>query len=161
MKRGDVLFNAGPRDLGLVIVLGGELEAFETRDGTEYNLANARERDFMGDVSMLQGTSILGSSRVASDEAEILHVPAEKLRLALAEIPAVSRTIVDALIMRRRRLNRDREFAGFRVLSARDDRAGHELDDFLDKNHIPHRLIEVDSEQGQELGKRFHLTARH
>src|SRR4030095_1063535 len=80
MQRGDVLFKAGQRDLGLAIVLRGELEAFETRDGTEYNLAIARERDFMGDVSMLQGTSILGSSRVTSDEAEILHVPAAHLR---------------------------------------------------------------------------------
>src|SRR5207245_3639069 len=91
----------------------------------------------------------------------VLHVPAVELRRALAEIPAVSTTIVNALIMRRRRLNRDREFAGFRVLSVRDDRAGRELDDFLDKNHIPHRLIEFDSEQGQELSKRFHLATRH
>jgi len=61
MKRGDVLFKAGQRDLGLAIVLRGELEAFETREDTEYNLATAGERDFMGDVSMLQGTSILCS----------------------------------------------------------------------------------------------------
>jgi thioredoxin reductase (NADPH) len=160
MKRGDVLFKAGQRDLGLAIVLRGELEAFETRDGTEYNLATARERDFMGDVSMLQGTSILGSARVTSDEAEILHIPAAELRRALAEIPAVSKTIVDALIMRRRRLRRDREFAGMRVLASRDARDGHQLDDFLDKNRIPHRLVEFESEQGQALGKRFHLTSR-
>ena len=160
MKRGDVLFKAGQRDLGLAIVLRGELEAFETRDGTEYNLANARERDFMGDVSMLQGTSILGSSRVTSDEAEILHIPAAELRRALAEIPAVSKTIVDALIMRRRRLRRDREFAGMRVLASRNARDGHQLDDFLDKNRIPHRLIEFESEQGQALSERFHLTTR-
>ena len=50
MKRGDMLFKAGQRDLGLAIVLRGELEAFETRDGTEYNLATAHERDFIGDV---------------------------------------------------------------------------------------------------------------
>ena len=160
MKRGDVLFKAGQRDLGLAIVLRGELEAFETRDGTEYNLANARERDFMGDVSMLQGTSILGSSRVASDEAEILLIPAAELRRALAEIPAVSKTIVDALIMRRRRLRRDREFAGMRVLASRNARDGHQLDDFLDKNRIPHRLVEFESEQGQALSERFHLTTR-
>jgi thioredoxin reductase (NADPH) len=160
MKRGDVLFKAGQRDLGLAIVLRGELEAFETRDGAEYNLATARERDFMGDVSMLQGTSILGSSRVASDEAEILHIPAAELRRALAEIPAVSKTIVDALIMRRRRISRDRVFAGMRVLASRDARDGRQLDDFLDKNRIPHRLVEFESEQGQELGKRFHLTSR-
>src|SRR5216117_290845 len=160
MKRGDVLFKAGQRDLGLAIVLRGELEAFETRDGTEYNLATARERDFMGDVSMLQGTSILGSSRVTSEETEILLIPAAELRRALAEIPAVSKTIVDALIMRRRRLRRDREFAGMRVLASRDARDGHQLDDFLDKNRIPHRLVEFESEQGQALSQRFHLTTR-
>lgn len=160
MKRGDVLFKAGQRDLGLAIVLRGELEAYETRDGTEYNLAIAGERGFMGDVSMLQGTSILGSSRVASDEAEILHIPAAELRRALAEIPAVSKTIVDALIMRRRRLSRDRIFAGMRILASRNARDGHRLDDFLDKNRIPHRLIEFESEQGEALSKRFYLTTR-
>jgi len=160
LKRGDVLFKAGQRDLGLAIVLRGEIEAFETRDGTEYNLATARERDFMGDVAMLQGTSILGSARVTSDEAEVLYIPAAELRRALAEIPAVSKTIVDALIMRRRRLRRDREFAGMRVLAGRDARDGHQLDDFLDKNRIPHRLVEFESEQGQALSQRFHLTTR-
>src|SRR5205823_5912702 len=80
MKRGDVLFKAGQRDLGLAIVLRGELEAFETRDGIEYNLATARD--------------------------------------------------------------------------------GHQLDDFLDKNRIPHRLVEFESEQGKALSERFHLTNR-
>ena len=160
VKRGEVLFKAGQRDLGLTIVLRGEIDAFETRDGTEYNLATARERDFTGDVSMLQGTSILGSARVTSEEAEILYIPAAKLRRALAEIPAVSKTIVDALIMRRRRLRRDREFAGMRILAGRDARDGHQLDDFLDKNRIPHRLVEFESEQGQALSERFHLSTR-
>jgi thioredoxin reductase (NADPH) len=161
LKRGDVVLKAGQRDFGLTIVLRGEIEAFEQRDGEEQILATPHERDFLGDVSMLQGTSALANARVSSDEAEIVHIPAAEFRRALAEIPAVSTTIVNALIMRRRRLSRDREFAGFRVLSAPDDRAGHELDDFLDKNHIPHRLIEVDSEQGKELANRFHLATRH
>jgi thioredoxin reductase (NADPH) len=160
MKRGDLLFKAGQRDLGLAIVLRGEVEAFETRDGIEQILATAHERDFVGDVAMLQGTSILASSRVTSEEAEILQVPAAKLRRALAEIPAVSKTIVDALIMRRRRIRRDREFAGMRILASRDGRDGRQLDDFLDKNRIPHRLVEFESEQGQALSERFHLTTR-
>ena len=141
LKRGDILFKAGQRDMGLAIILHGEIEVFEQRDGTEYVLATAHERDFTGDVSMLQGTSALATARITSDEAEILHVPASELRRALAEIPAVSKTIVDALIMRRRRLRRDREFAGFRVLAQSDDRYGHQIDDFLDKNHVPHQFI--------------------
>jgi thioredoxin reductase (NADPH) len=72
----------------------------------------------------------------------------------------VSATIVNALIMRRRRLGRDREFAGLRILAPRGAREGRQLDDFLDKNHIPHRLVEFESEQGQALSKRLHLTTR-
>jgi thioredoxin reductase (NADPH) len=140
--------------------LSGEIQVFEQRDGTEQLLATAHERGFIGDVAMLQGTSALATARVTSDEAEILCVPAAKLRRALAEIPAVSKTIVDALIMRRRRLRRDREFAGFRVLAQSGDRYGHQIDDFLDKNHIPHRFIEFASEQGQSLSQRLHLTSR-
>ncbi len=160
IKQGDLIYKAGQRDLGLTIVLRGEIEAFELRDGTEQILATARERDFVGDVAMLQGTSALASARVISPEAEILYVPAAELRRAFAELPGVSGPIVDALIMRRRRLRRDREFAGMRVLAARAGREGHQLDDFLDKNHIPHRLIEFESEQGQALSKRLHLTTR-
>jgi thioredoxin reductase (NADPH) len=160
VNRGELVYKAGQRDVGLTIVLRGEIDAYETRDGTEQILATARERDFIGDVAMLQGTSTLASARVTSADAEILHIPAIELRRALAEVPAVSRTIVDALIMRRRRLSRDRDFAGMRVLAQRDEPLGHRLDDFLDKNHIPHRLIELDSDQGKALSERFHLTTR-
>src|SRR5438876_7886254 len=160
LKHGDLIFKAGQRDLGLTIVLRGEMEAFELRDGTEQILATPRERDFIGDVSMLQGTSALATVRVTSPEAEILQVPAAELRRAFAELPGVSEPIVKALIMRRRRLRRDREFAGLRVLATRGTREGRQLDDFLDKNHIPHRFIEFESEQGQALSKRLHLTSR-
>jgi thioredoxin reductase (NADPH) len=160
LKRGELLFKAGQRDVGLSIVLRGELEGFEQRDGVEQILATAHERDFIGDVAMLQGTSVLATARITSEEAEILHVPATELRRAFSELPGVSEPIVKALIMRRKRLRRDREFAGLRVLAAAGTREGHQLDDFLDKNRIPHRLIEFETEQGQALSKRLHLTTR-
>jgi len=160
LRRGEFVFKAGQRDLGLTVILRGEIEVFEAREGTEQVLATARERDFVGDVAMLQGTSALANSRVKSEESEILEVPALEIRRALAELPGVGQPIVNALIMRRRRLMRDREFAGLRVIALRDGRDGHQLHDFLDKNHIPHRLIEFEGEQGQALCNRLHLTSR-
>jgi len=160
VKRDEVVYKAGQRDIGLTVVLRGEIQVVERRDDVELELAVAHERDFIGDVAMLQGTSTLATARVTSDEAEILYVPAAELRRALAEMPRVSKPIVDALIMRRRRLSRYREFSGLRLLAARGARDGHQLDDFLDKNHIPHRLIEFESEQGQALSNRLHLTTR-
>src|SRR4029077_14274522 len=105
VKRGDLVYKAGQRDLGLTVVLRGEIEAFEQRDGTEQILATAHERDFVGDVAMLQGTSALASVRVTSSpECEILHIPTAMLQRTFAELPGVSSSIVSALIMRRRRL---------------------------------------------------------
>src|SRR3984893_6885313 len=160
LSRGELIFKAGQRDLGLTVTLRGEIEVFELRDGAEQILATSHVRGFIGDVAMLQGTSALANARVSSPEAEILEVPAAELRRALAELPGVSATIVNALIMRRRRLGRDREFAGLRVLATRGAREGRQHDDFLDKNHIPHRLIEFESEPGQAIGERLHLTSR-
>ncbi|HXY60623.1 MAG TPA: thioredoxin reductase, partial [Chthoniobacterales bacterium] len=45
LKRGDLIFKAGQRDFGLTVVLRGELEAYEQRDGTEQILATGSERD--------------------------------------------------------------------------------------------------------------------
>src|SRR5438445_3130221 len=160
LQRGEFIFKAGQRDLGLTVILRGETDVFEAREGTEQILATGRERDFIGDVAMLQGTSALATARVKSEQAEILEVPAGKIRRALAELPGLGGPIVNALIMRRRRLMRDREFAGLRIIALRDSRAGRQLDDFLDKNRIPHRLIEFESEQGQALCQRLHLTSR-
>ncbi len=160
LPKGEIIIKAGQRDLPLIVILRGELEVFENRDGEEQILATGGPRDFTGDVAMLQGTSALASSRVKSDEAEILEISAANLQRALAELPQVSKPIVNALIMRRRRLRRDRKFAGMRVLALSDTREGHQLDDFLDKNHIPHRVVHFESEAGRQLANRLHLSER-
>src|SRR6266545_5758637 len=87
LRRGEFVFKAGQRDLGLTVILRGQIEVFEAREGTEQILATGGERDFIGDVAMLQGTSALATSRVKSEEAEILEVPAVEIRSALPNYP--------------------------------------------------------------------------
>jgi thioredoxin reductase (NADPH) len=159
VKRGEILAKAGQRDVPLTIVLRGEVEAFEPREGQELVLGIAEAREFLGEVGMLTGTASLASIRGKSEESEVLQVPATSLRQALAELPGVSEMLVRAFIMRRRRLERDKEFAGLRILSHESSREGRQLDDFLDKNHIPHRWITSESEQGQQLCSRLHLAS--
>jgi thioredoxin reductase (NADPH) len=160
VRRGELIFKAGQRDLSLTVVLRGEVEVFEPRDEQEQILATAGPRDFIGEVGMLTGTAALGSARGKADESEILEVPADRLRQALAELPGVSKPIVQAFIMRRRRLERDKEFAGLRILAQDGSREGRQLDDFLDKNHIPHRFIKFGCEDGRALCERLHLASR-
>jgi thioredoxin reductase (NADPH) len=160
LRGGEMLFKAGQRDLGLTVILRGGLEVFEARDGEEQILGTPGPRDFVGDVAMLMGTAALASARGKAEESEILEVPAAAVRKALAELPGVSEPIVRAFIMRRQRLRRDREFAGLRIVTQEGSRDGNQLDDFLDKNHIPHRLIKSQSPDGRTLCERFRLAGR-
>ena len=160
LRCGELVFQAGQRDTGLTVVLRGTVEVFEAREGQEQLLGTLGPRDFGGDVAMLMGTAALASARGAAAESEILEVPAQRLRQALAELPGVSELLVRAFIMRRKRLQRDREFAGLRIVAPDNSREGRQLDDFLDKNHVPHRLVNVQSEDGRGLAGRLHLSSR-
>ena len=159
LRRGELVFKAGQRDLGLAVVLSGEVEAFEACDGIEQILGTLGPRGFVGDVAMLNGTSAVASVRVKAEESEILEIPAAELRRALMELPGVSGPIVNAFIVRRQRLLRDREFVGLRVVAMDGSRDGHLIHDFLDKNHIPHRLIQFESEDGRGLCERLKLAS--
>ena len=160
VRRGEIIYKAGQRDVPFNLVLSGQLEVYETRDGQEQILATPGPRDFVGDIAMLTGTAVVANVRGKAEQSEILQIPATRLRRALAEIPSVSEPIMRALIMRRKRLQRDREFAGLRVLAEADSREGHQLDDFLDKNHFPHRLVDAASEYGQTLAQRLNLAPK-
>src|ERR1700740_719636 len=158
VRQGELVTRAGQRNVGLTAVLRGELEVFESRDGQELILASPGPREFLGDVAMLTGAAALANSRGKAAESEVLQVPADRLRQALAELPGVGEPIVQAFIMRRKRIMRDREFAGLRILTFKDSRDGRELDDFLDKNHVPHRLVDFQTEDGRALAQRLHLA---
>src|SRR5258708_7687016 len=161
VRGGELVIKGGQRNLGLTAVLQGELEVFESRDGQELILANPGPREFLGDVSMLMGTAALANSRGKAEESEVLHVPADRLRQALGELPRAGQPIWQAFIMPRKRIMRDREFAGLRILTPKDSRDGRQLDDFLDKNHVPHRVIDFHTADGRALAERLHLSSHH
>jgi thioredoxin reductase (NADPH) len=160
IKAGEITFKAGQRNTPLIVVIRGALDAYETRDDVEQILGTAEDRYFLGEVGMLTGAASLASIRGKADETEVLDIPADRLRHALADLPGLSEILVRSFIMRRRRLERDKEFAGLRIVSQADSREGRQLDDFLDKNHIPHRLIDVSSNTGRALMERHHLATR-
>ncbi len=160
LRRGDILFKAGQRDLGMTVVISGELEAYEARDGGELTLACVGPRSFVGEIAMLTGNATLVNVRCKSEEAEVLMVGAGALRQALSALPGLGEVIVSALMMRRTRLQRDREFAGFRIIAVADSSEGHQLDDFLDKNHVRHSLIDFESEDGRKLTGRLKIDRR-
>ncbi|MES2439903.1 MAG: FAD-dependent oxidoreductase [Verrucomicrobiota bacterium] len=158
VRADEVIVTAGQRNFPMIVVIRGELEVFESMEGVEQILANPGERDFVGEVSMLNGTSAIAGLRGKAGETEILEIPAEKLRRALADLPGVGEPIVQAFMMRRQRLLRDGEFAGLRLVATAGCQGARRIDDFLDKNHIPHRLIVSTGDDYRDLCDRLALT---
>src|ERR1700746_575148 len=63
VRRGELVYKAGQRNLGLTAVLRGELEVFEARDGQEQILATSGPRGFIGDIAVPMGTAALANTR--------------------------------------------------------------------------------------------------
>ena len=158
IRGGEVIFGAGEREFPMALVISGELEVYEPQDGGDQILATPGPRAFVGDVSMLAGTSSIAGVRGKAAESEVLLIPNDQLKRALAGLPSVGESIVKAFIMRRKRLLRDPDFMGLRIIASPGCRVGHRMDDFLDKNHIPHRLVDFSSELGRALCKKLELT---
>ena len=158
IRGGEVIFGAGVREVPMALVISGELEVYEPQDGGDEILATPGPRAFVGDVSMLAGTSSIAGVRGKAAESEVLLIPNDRLRRALAGLPSVGESVVKAFIMRRKRLLRDPDFLGLRIVAWPGCRVGHRMDNFLDKNHIPHRLVDSSSELGCALCEKLALA---
>jgi thioredoxin reductase (NADPH) len=88
VNRGEIIYKTGQRDVPFHLVLSGELEVFESRDGEEQILGVPGPRDFVGDISMLTGTAVIATVRGKAEESEVLQIPAARFRRALAEFRA-------------------------------------------------------------------------
>src|SRR5258707_15794487 len=63
VRRGELGYKAGQRDLGVTAGLRGGLEGFWSRDGQEQILVTAGPRRFIGDGAMLLGPRALANAR--------------------------------------------------------------------------------------------------
>src|SRR5258708_23886356 len=59
VRRGELVYKAGQRNLGLTAVLRGQLEVFEIREGQKQNLPHLGPGGFIVEICMLIGTAAL------------------------------------------------------------------------------------------------------
>jgi thioredoxin reductase (NADPH) len=54
VNRGEIIYKTGQRDVPFYLVLSGELDVFESRDGEQQILGVPGPRDFVGDIAALR-----------------------------------------------------------------------------------------------------------
>jgi thioredoxin reductase (NADPH) len=155
---GEHLFFTGDRDLSVYIVLRGEAQVYFMRGGTEREVAVLGEGHVIGDISMLTRMAAVVSVR-ARGELEVSEIPLKAFRSALSDLPAIAEKIINAFVTRRKWLESMDDFSGvLQILGRRRDPEAFQIRDFLEKNHIPHAFIEVETEEGSAVLKRYDLS---
>jgi len=102
---------------------------------------------FLGDLSLLTGHAVYHTA-IAQDDVEVLAVPVDRLKEAVAEDPALGDLILRAFMVRR-----SLELgigAGLRIIGSRFTADTRRLREFASRNRVPHRWIDLEQDKEAE-----------
>jgi len=154
---GEAVVQVGEVGPGLALVLEGEIAATQ-RDQTGHtrHIVTHQRGNFMGELAQLSGRPYL-VDEIALTDAEIMAIPADKLRALLIAEASLGERIMRALILRR--VGLIESGAGPIVIGAEGDANVLRLTNFLRRNgHPQQRLDPVSDACGRTLVERFSVA---
>jgi thioredoxin reductase (NADPH) len=140
---GEQLYRAGDLDFDWVVVISGAVDAVVPSDEGEEVLHHATAGHFLGELALLSGYRSLATARVA-EAGEVIAVPRAQFRHLVITEPELSEVIVDAFSARRA-INLSRGAAWLHVVGSRLSPESLRLREFIARNRLPHRWIEVEA----------------
>jgi thioredoxin reductase (NADPH) len=158
VRAGETLFSEGSREFPFFVVLDGAIEIVEHSRGTPHTVVVHQPGEFTGDVDMLSGRRTLVQGKAARD-GRVLELSTDALRRAVDELPDLGATIVSAFLMRRRLLLEE-GFEGVRIIGSRFSPEAHRLRDFANRNAIPYRWMDLETDaEAEALLRQFNVPA--
>jgi thioredoxin reductase (NADPH) len=146
---GEVLWSAGERHPSLVVVLSGRVSVIDRSDGDDRVILQANPGQFLGELNLLTGQIAWASCEV-QEGGEVLIVPSDRLRVAIATVPALGDILVTTLSLRRKALR----FAAANTLTLIGPPTSQSLlrvAEFVDRNRIPFRWLAPDDPVALDL----------
>ena len=142
-----VLFCEGDRDCDFFVVLDGTVAVVHETDGEPALIAVHGPGRFLGDVSLLTNQTIY-STAVTQQDVEVLAIPVGRLKEAVSEDPGLGDLILRAFMLRRSL--QAGAGAGLRIIGSRFSADSRRLRDFVSRNRIPHRWIDLEEDSEAE-----------
>jgi thioredoxin reductase (NADPH) len=145
----EVLFREGGKLADFFVVLAGKVAVVAGFGGPEEQrmVVNGAGR-FLGELSVLTGQPAQNTA-VVVERGEVLAVPVQRLRDLLATDTVLGDLILRAFLIRRSMLIS--LGAGIRIIGSRYSPDVRRLRDFLARNRLPHRWIDLEEDPGTEL----------
>jgi thioredoxin reductase (NADPH) len=142
LSAGQVLYSPGELDLELVVVLSGCIEIVDQIDTAQESiLTTYGPRQFVGELNLITAEPALLSAR-STAPGEGVFVSREALRTVVSRDPRLGDLIMNALVARRAIIIEAE--SGARLIGSGGDPATRQLREFLTRNRVPHRFIDLD-----------------
>jgi thioredoxin reductase (NADPH) len=141
---GEVLYEHAVRDAPFYVIDHGLVEFIDRKPGKDVYIAQADSRTFIGDIAMFTGEPTINAC-VAAEPTEVIAFDRSGLREMVARWPELGEHIFATLLARRRW----HEAAGngvMRLIAARGSRRAFEVRDLLQRNLLPVRWYDVDTD---------------
>lgn len=140
---GETLYEQGQRDAPFYVIERGCVDLVDHRPGKQVLIARADGRTFLGDIAIFTGEPTI-SAAVACELTDTIALERPQLREMLAEWPELGEIILAAMMARRDW--HEREGHGMRLIAARSSRRAFEVRDLLERNLLPVRWYDVDTD---------------
>jgi thioredoxin reductase (NADPH) len=146
LAEGQVVFAPGDLDYDLLVVLRGCVEILDGA-GTDQERVVVRygERQFAGELNLITMEPALLTARVA-EAGEGIYVSREALREVVSRDTRLGDLIMNALVSRRATIIEAE--TGARLIGYGTDPGTRQLREFLTRNRVPHRFIDLDGADG-------------
>lgn len=145
LVKGDVLHRAGEQVSEFYVVLSGRLSMYHEYGTPGHRLiGRVEEGRFTSELNLITGQPAYLTTIVSRD-GEAIAVTTEQLRLAVSSNQRLGDTIFTAFFARRAWLIG--ASTGLRVIGSRFSPASRRLRDFLTRNRIPHRFMDLETDE--------------
>src|SRR6201985_1562192 len=142
---GEVLYEHGERDAPFFVLERGLVEFIDRKPGKDIVVAQADGGTFIGDIAVFTGEPTI-SACVAVEQVDVIEFDRSKLRAMLARWPEFGEHIF-ATLLERRAWHEGRGQGVIRIIAPRGSRRAFEVRDLLERNLLPVRFFDVDTDE--------------
>jgi thioredoxin reductase (NADPH) len=141
---GEVLYEHAVRDAPFFVIDQGLVEFVDRKPGKDVYVAQADSRTFIGDIAAFTGEPTI-SACVAVEPTDVIEFDRSALRSMVARWPEFGEHVFRTLLARR--AWHEAEGHGvMRLIAARDSRRAFEVRDLLERNLLPVRWYDADTD---------------
>jgi thioredoxin reductase (NADPH) len=142
---GDVLYEHAVRDAPFYVLERGRVEFVDRKPGKDVYIAEADARTFIGDIAVFTGEPTIAAC-VAVEPTDVIVFDRAGLRELLARWPELGEHVFRTL-MARREWHQAEGNGVMRLIAPRGSRRAFEVRDLLERNLLPVRWYDVDTDE--------------